>query len=98
MEFDTEHILSFEEQQEVYDLVERFDQAITDEIYDKAASYEIEEDEDTYITTVKIYDEDENVLLAMEVPDYDEALEILDDLFEIEDEELEIEEEDEDDE
>ena len=80
----TDHILTLEEQVEVFDMVEVFDKLITDEIYERAASYEIEEDEESYVTTVKIYDEDDNVLVSVDVPDYDMALEILDDIFEVE--------------
>jgi len=79
--FDTSHFLSIQEQQDVFDLVEVIDKLITDDIYDRAESYELIEDEETYITTLKIYDEDENVIVSCDVGDYDQALAILEEIF-----------------
>lgn len=80
---DTSNILTLDEQRDIYDMVDVFDKLITDDIYDRSDSYELIESEETGITTVKVFDADNNTLVSIDVSDYDEALGLLEDLFDL---------------
>jgi len=78
-------LLSLTEQQDLEQTIKIFDEQITDEIYNRAEFYEVEEDEDTLLVTAKLFDAEGNQLISIDVEDYDAAEEVLADMFDLDD-------------
>lgn len=76
-------LVSIKEMMEIRDDIATLDAAITDDLYDKIDSYEIEEDEVKLLYTVTLYDENGVALVAVDVEDYDVAEEWIMDRFDI---------------
>jgi hypothetical protein len=84
-------LLNLTEQQDLEQVIRTFEQYISDDVYDKAEYYEVEEDEEL-ITRAKLFDAEGNQLVSLEVEDYDAAVEVLADMFDIDDEDIESDE------
>jgi hypothetical protein len=77
-------MLTFKEHQMMNEMVQSLDPQFTDDVVDKAEYYDIEEDENTLMTTVTIYDANGGVLTTAQVEDYDMAQAYLEDHFDLE--------------
>lgn len=85
-------MLSMNEYEEVASTVEELDDMITDDIIDRADFYTIEEDIESLLTELVLYDNEENKLITVKVEDYLTAIAYVEETFEID----EIEDLDED--
>ena len=78
-----DEVLTIDEQIEVDMSIDEIDQILTDEIIEQAEYYEIVEDEETWVTTVTLFDMDGEELVAVEFDDYDVAVAVMEEIFDL---------------
>lgn len=67
-------MLTLQEQIDVYSDVDKLDAAIDDDVFEKAAYYDIEEDPINLTYTVTLFDENGEILVTIkDIEDYDTA-------------------------
>lgn len=87
----SDNILTLNEYQDLDDAMTIADEIITDEIYDQVAYYLMELDEETFDTIVKLFDDQDLEITQLVFSDYELAVEVMQDLFDIDEEDFEEE-------
>lgn len=87
----SDNILTLNEYQDLDDAMTVADEIITDEIYDQVAYYLMELDEETFDTIVKLFDDQDLEITQLVFSDYELAVEVMQDLFDIDEEDFEEE-------
>jgi len=78
-------MLSIKEMQQVNEAVDQFHETFSPEDLDKAEYYDIDEDPATLMTTITLYDGDANVIATFSAEDWDVAVALVSDEFDLED-------------
>ena len=80
-------MLQLKEYQLVHEDVNMLDEKIDQKTYEESSTYEIQENEESLTTTVRLFNENDECIMECEVEDYDTAQVYLSETFDIIEEE-----------